>query len=333
MPGKSPTEGSRVSSRSQFLAVASIVLGTAQACLGISGTRPDELDIAGDSGELPSSDAATTYGTDAPDGDPLEKDAASAPDAGTAETASHENGDDGGGQPDASQSSDAGQDAGGPFSSLVQLAIGPFNANTVSTTVAGGVALTSMDGHTLVTDGNDFATQSKVTSLGGAVGLPDDGVFPGSGTTIPPLQFAWNDATNNENGLLVASDAPTASAFDVPAGPSLGYFQTLQIYATGTNGAQTVNYTLTYAAGAATVATVTVPDWCATTPLASGTSKLLSANRVHSTGASLSDSDGFLCSIYALNVPVDPSRVLSQFSFTDVGAANSYLVLYGLAAW
>lgn len=341
MPRQSPTEGSRLSSRSKFVPAAAIALGTAQGCLGLSGTGPD---AAGTSRGPPSSDAGAKYGTDASEGDSLEEGAASPPDASTADTASQKNGDDTGaptpdaGTPvpsDGSQttSDDAGQDAGGTFSSLVQLTIVGFNVNTVSTTATGGVALTSMDGHMLTTDGNDFATQSMVTSLGGAVGLPDDGVFPGSGTTIPPLQFAWNNAANNENALQVASNAPTAYAFDVPAGPSLGYFQSLQIYATGTNGAQTVNYTLTYTTGAATAATVTVADWCATTPLASGTSKLLSADRVHSTGTSLSDGDGFLCSIYAVNVPVNPSRVLSQFSFTDAGTANSYLVLYGVAAW
>jgi hypothetical protein len=347
MPRKAPTEGSRLSSRSKSLAATAIVLGTAQACLGLSGTGPDGPDELGDGGnsrEPPSSDAGAKYGTDASDGDSLQKDAASPPDASTAETGSQKNEDDGAPPtpdtgmpvaPDAGQttSNDAGQDAGGTFSSLVQLTIGAFNANTVSTTATGGVALTSMDGHTLTTDGNDFATQSKVASLGGVAGLPDDGVFPGSGTAIPPLQFGWSNATNNENTLLVASNAPTAYAFDVPAGPSLGYFQTLQIYGTGTNGAQTVNYTLTYTTGAATLATVTVADWCASTPLPSGTSKLVSADRIHSTGVSLSDSDGFLCSIYAVNIPVDPSRVLSQFSFTDVGVANSYLALYGLAAW
>jgi hypothetical protein len=340
MPRKSPTEGSRLSSRSKFVAAAAILVGTAQGCLGLSGTGPDESSDAGDSGEPLSPDAEAKYGADALDRDSREGDAASPPDTSTAETGSQTDGDAGPPPdtgtvpPDANQTGDdAGQDGAAVFASLVQLTIGDFNANTVSTTATGGVALTSMDGFSMSTDGNDFATQSKVTSLAGTAGLPDDGAFPGNGTTIPPLQFAWNNATNNENTLLVASNAPTTYSFDVPPGPSLGSFTTLQIYGTGTNGAQTVNYTLTYTTGAPTMATVTVADWCTTAPLASGTTKLLSADRIHSTGTSLSDADGFLCSIYAVNVPVESSRVLTQFSFSDVGVANSYLVLYGLAVW
>lgn len=340
MPRNGSKEQSPLLSRSKVAGAAAIAFGIAEGCLSLSGTGADNMADAGSR----QSDSGATYGTDAPQGASPGEDAAIAPDAGARDAATQANADDGSASsldtgtqvpPDADHTGgdDAGQDDGGPFSTLVQVAITDFNTNAVATTATGGVALTAMDGHTLPTDGNDFATQSKVTSLGGDAGLPDDGVFPGSGMTIPPLQFGWTNAANNQNALLLASNAPTTSSFNVPAGRSLGYFHSLQIYATGTNGAQTVNYTLTYATGAATMGAVTVTDWCATTPLPSGTSKLLSAQRVLSTGAALSDADGFLCSIYAVDVPVDSSRVLTQLAFSDVGAVNSYVVLYGVAAW
>jgi hypothetical protein len=331
--------------RAVVLAAASIASGALPSC-GLSGTGLDDL-AGADAGPVQnaSSDASGLVDARAPiEGSVSAPDSGRPADDGGTKSASEGGGDDDADADvdsstvvspvDASPSDDAAPpDAAGPFGNLVQIAGTPFNANTVATTATGGVALTSMDGHVAANDGNDLGTQSKVSALGGVAGLPDTGSFAGNGATIPPLQFAWNNSTNNLNGLIVAGGSPTAYAFNVPAGKAAGYYGTVQLYGTGTNGTQTLDYTLTYATGAATLGSMTVPDWCATTPLPASTYKLSSTNRVRDDETGLSDSNGALCSVYALSIAADSGRVLTQFSFTNPSSPPGDLVLFGLAVW
>ncbi len=106
----------------------------------------------------------------------------------------------------------------------------------------------------------------------------------------------------------------------------------LQFYATGGNGGSTVNYTLTYSTGTPTSSTISLPDWCEPpNPLPSGEYTLAALDRISNGG--LSDTDGLLCNIYALDVPVDSARTLTQFSFSDTGGSTNYLVFYGATLW
>ena len=75
MPRKSPTEGSPPSSRSKLVATAAIALATAQGCLGLAGTGPNDIAPTPDSGTPPSSDGGVEPVPDASDKDSFHEDA------------------------------------------------------------------------------------------------------------------------------------------------------------------------------------------------------------------------------------------------------------------
>jgi hypothetical protein len=225
----------------------------------------------------------------------------------------------------------ATMDAGPTFASLVQIDVRSiFNANTVVTTVSAdaGAPLLPMDGACFGC-GNDFPTQSKVNALAaaGAVGLPDDAIFAGNGTTVPQVHLWWTNASNVENSVLVSGVDGTTFKFDVP----LAQYSQLQIYATSTGGGSTLNVSLDYSTGSPGSAAASIPDWCATPSPASGRYTLFSLNRINEATDTLTA--GLVCSVFAFDIDPDPTRSLRSVSFSESGAATDYLVFYGATAW
>jgi hypothetical protein len=199
----------------------------------------------------------------------------------------------------------------------------PFN--TVVTTATGGVGLTPIDG---TLGGRDFPTRAEAVSLSGTgVGLPNNAYFPSVGMTIPNVQLAWTNATNQGNSLVIQSIAGTSETFDVP----LGNYSQLQIYATAANGSSTLNVTLTYTSGNPVTAssTATIPDWCVPGALPPGVYTLATAQRVQNMMINPT-----LCSIYAINLNPDSTRALSKVAFVAQGTSSyQYVVFYGATAW
>jgi hypothetical protein len=197
--------------------------------------------------------------------------------------------------------------------------------NTVVTTATGGVGLTPIDG---TLGGRDLPTRAEAVALSGTgVGLPNKAYFPSTGMTIPNVQLAWTNATNEGNSLVVQSTAGTSEAFDVP----LGNYIQLQIYATGANGSSTLNVTLTYASGNPVTAssTATIPDWCLPGALPTGVYALATVQRVKNMMI-----DPTLCSIYAIDLNPDSTRALRRVSFVAQGTSSyQYVVFYGATAW
>jgi hypothetical protein len=300
-----------------------------------NGGGADAADAAGNTGE-DAGDSGSNTGSDSGQGVDA-SDAAPAADSGSdsGEDAAVDAGEDASSAADATStdaagdatSTDAAGDSGPSFANPVQISGIPFNANTVVTTATGGVALTAMDG---AGDNNDFATASEATALGAmGLGLADDAFYAGNGSTIPAVQLSWTNTSNVLNTIFMANPFTTATSFSVPA----GQYEQLQIYATGGNGGSTLNYTLTYATGAPTTASVPIPDWCVPGTLATGTFTLGSASRVNA-GTTLTDgTGGFECNVYAINLNPDSGRALTQVSFTDSGGTGTYLVFFGATAW
>jgi len=75
---------------------------------------------------------------------------------------------------------------------------------------------------------------------------------------------------------------------------------------------------------------VPLPDWCIPGILAAGEYKLVSVDRVQNGNTY---NGGLLCSIYAIDLNPDTSRVLTQVSLVDNGTSTNYLVFYGATAW
>jgi hypothetical protein len=282
-----------------------------------TGTDSGEPDTGTDSGE-------PDTGTDSGQPD-------SATDSGQPETGADSGPADAAGD-DASDATaaDTGSDATSPisFTNPLQVDVSSLlTVNTVVATATGGVPLTPMDGTANSGANNDFPTQAEATLLNDAagVGLPNNAFFAGNGTTIPNVQLRWSDAANVANSLVVVGSAGTTSSFNVP--PAM--YSQVQIYATGGSGSASLTVTLNYASGAPVTTSVPLPDWC-TGSLATGEYKLVSVDRVQNGNAF---SGGILCSIYALDLNPDSTRVLSSVSFVDVGGTNNYLVFYGATAW
>ena len=106
-----------------------------------------------------------------------------------------------------------------------------------------------MDGDTLISDGNDFATQSKVASLGGAVGLPRRWRLSGQRHDDPAAAVRMEQRDEQRERAPSREQRAHRLRLRRSGRPIARLFPEPQIYATGTNGAQTVNYTLTYTTG------------------------------------------------------------------------------------
>ena len=298
---------------------------TLDGTAGDTGAGEDAPSTSEDAGEDSGVDAGSDAGQDA--GSDAGQDAGSdaGQDAGSdaGQDAGTDAGEDGGASPD------AGSDSGPSFTSPVQIGGIPFNANTIVTTATGGAPLAPMDNPG---NDNDFATQAEASALSDAsnvIGLANNASFPGDGSNIPPVQLGWSNTSNVLNSVVVPVASQTTFEFSVPP----AQYQQFQIYATGANGGSTLSYTFTYSTGSPATTTVAIPDWCFPGTLASGEYMLGSSSRVNA-GASLTDSDGLQCNIYAIDLNPDPTRVLTEASFTGPATtANKFLVFYGATAW
>lgn len=254
---------------------------------------------------------------------------ASSGDASSSDASDASEGDSG----DASDGATDSGDAAAPvsFNNPVQIDVSAiFNARTVVTTApttGASLTLVPMDG---TGNNDDFPTQAFVDKLpdsGPVFGLPNNGSFAATGTSIPALQLAWNDSRNTQQDSLVIAGSPqTPFTFLVPAGK----YTQVQLLATGGNGSATLAITLHYATGADTTFMMTLPDWCVPGTLGTDAHTLVGVDRI--IGGTTLDSS-HICSIYALDLNPDSSRDLIQVGFTDQGGTSNYLVFYGAVAW
>jgi hypothetical protein len=232
--------------------------------------------------------------------------------------------------------SDSGSDAPTfSFSNPVQIDVSSdLTMNTIITSVAAaGILPHPIDG---TANNNDFPTQAEAAKLtdAGPIGLPNDGFFPASGTTVPNVQLAWNDdgvhGLSTGNSIVIEGTAGTAVAFNVPQ----AQYDQVQIYATGGNGQGTLDITLNYTTGSAVKTMMTLPDWCAAANTVPANEYQLGNKvaRVMAGNPYVYEGDP-LCGIWAIDLSPDTTRVLTSISITDNGPANSYFVFYGATAW
>jgi hypothetical protein len=302
----------RAPSSVRMLAASTVTLVGCQSILGIDSNRP--LDTGSPDGDTGHQDAAG-------ESDATPSDAFPASDASDANV--------GVDAAEASTTTDAGPDSGYTFLDPLQVdASSLFNANSVATTAVGGAPLTPMDG-TGPSDDNDFPTQSEVDQIGGSgTGLPDDAFFAASGSSMPNVRLAWSDSSNVLNSIVVSSTAPTPYTLDLPP----AQYTQVQIYATGTGGASTVNYTFMYSDSSTTQNAIVLPDWCVGKVTTNGQYVLASVDRVENNGTLFNDA--YLCNIYALDLNPDPTKTLVSLTFSDTGSGNtSYFIFYGATAW
>jgi hypothetical protein len=210
-----------------------------------------------------------------------------------------------------------------------------YGVNTVVTTTVGGMPLTAMDG--IGTSANDdFPTVSAIAALTSdsgtplLLGLPDNALFPVKGASIPRVQLAWSNATNQANSIVVLSTTGTTYTFSVPS----AVYTQLQIYATGGDGASTFNYSITYSDSSTTNSTLSLPDWCLGEP-GGGQYELVGVYRVQNGDALNAQNPQDICYIYAVDLNPDTGKAITSVTFWDTttGGTPAYLVFYGATAW
>jgi hypothetical protein len=200
--------------------------------------------------------------------------------------------------------------------------------DTVGTTGTGGLtrlptgALTSMDG-----SGYDFYTTAVATTQGILGGLPANGQFAASDPQNPFIQLHLNDPSTAANSLLLNGPSPNDGQSFTFTVPAFGYSQ-VQLYGTSTEGASSLDVTLTYADASMDTTSVSVPDWG--TNAGSGPVFVLAGNLGRLGSGTFEKSYAF--ALYGANLYPDVARSLVSVTVTHSGTSGRY-VFYGATAW